>query len=305
MAKIEGLFQATLAEAPDRDSAVAVSARHPEQVRDTRPLPPRGAGVALKRLMPPALESSDSDLALRPARPPATAITPGRILAVALALAWSASTGTACGEEDTADGSQDQGSDGEDGGDADGVDCDAPTVQDGAACPREGAVCEWADDCGGETLECLDGLWVQTEATGCFADPVPCSASPSSGDACDEDDPCDPDGDCRDVLECAGYTWVAREVCTEEYCRAAAPAAGKACDEEERGCWIDHRCGDRVFLCIEGWWHFVGGGICESPVPCVEVPVVNDACDAEGEVCEPLVDDLPALVCDGATWQRG
>jgi hypothetical protein len=183
------------------------------------------------------------------------------------------------------------------------VDCDDPMVDAGAACAREDAVCEWADDCGGETLECQGGVWVATDAFGCAADPIPCSAGPSALDPCDDDAICDPDGDCRDVLECAAYTWQAYAVCSEDYCAAAAPVAGKACDSEERVCGVEHPCGSRLFSCTDGWWHFIGGAICSDPVPCADVPVENDACATAGEVCEPLVEDLPALVCDGSTWQ--
>jgi hypothetical protein len=107
------------------------------------------------------------------------------------------------------------------------------------------------------------------------------------------------------VLECAAYTWIAHAVCSEEYCPAAAPVQGKPCDEDERACDVEHPCGMRTFTCLDGWWHFNGGAICSDPVPCDDVPVANDACAEAGDVCEPLVDDLPTLVCDGTTWQPG
>jgi hypothetical protein len=206
-----------------------------------------------------------------------------RILALAPLLAWAASL-SACGQDDD--------------------DCDDPTLDPNGACSREGAVCQWADDCGGQTLECQDGLWVTTDATGCFAEPIACAEGAAELDSCDGDPPCDPDGDCRDVLECVGYTWLAYDVCSEEYCPAAAPQEGKACDSEERSCTDEHRCGNRTFQCVDGWWHFIGGAICTDPVACAEVPVENDACDTAGEVCEPLVEDLPTLACDGSTWDR-
>ncbi|HKE18773.1 MAG TPA: hypothetical protein VKB80_28040, partial [Kofleriaceae bacterium] len=209
------------------------------------------------------LGPTDHQVPLRPRRCPA-------LLAAALLLACSASALAACAEHDVG---------------LAGVDCEDPTVEAGAPCAREDAVCEWADDCGGETLECQGGVWIATEERGCAADPVPCTAAPGDLDACDHDSTCDPDGDCRDVLECASYTWRAYAVCSEEYCPAAAPVPGKACDSEERACDVEHPCGSRLFSCLDGWWHFIGGAICTDPVACADVPVENDACATPGDVC--------------------
>ena len=224
------------------------------------------------------------------------------MVALLVLFAWGQA---ACGQDES--GGKDEGlpsgADGSDGAD-DEEDDDCSGVVPGGPCPREDDFCGFADDCGSEGYSCEDGVWVAVE-TGCFGDPVPCSEAPQEFDSCDQDPPCDPDGDCRDVLECSGYTWLAYDVCSEEYCPAAAPQQGKACDEEERSCFFDHPCGRRLFLCLDGWWHLTGGAICTDPVACADVPVANDACVAAGEVCEPLVDDLPTLVCDGAssTWQ--
>lgn len=173
----------------------------------------------------------------------------------------------------------------------------------GGECSIPGQVCAYGDDCGSWTYECQSGAWVQIDGSGCGADPIACEDSPVDGDPCNFDEPCDPDGDCMDVLECDSYNWKLYAVCSEQYCEAAAPQSGKPCDEPARSCSIETECGARSFFCAGTYWDFTGGDICEIPQPCTAGPVPNDACDMPGAVCVPPVEDLPTLECDGTTWQ--
>jgi len=174
---------------------------------------------------------------------------------------------------------------------------------EGDPCRQPGARCSYGDDCGTWEYECQGGSWVQVDGTGCGGDPVACDDAPVPGDSCDlEAPPCDRDGDCLDVLECEAYSWVAYDVCTTDYCAAAAPQSGKACDEPNRSCGVENECGSRLFNCVEGYWRFTGGDICEIPQPCSAGPVPNDACAVAGEVCELPNPNAARLTCRDNIW---
>jgi hypothetical protein len=192
----------------------------------------------------------------------------------------------------------------DEGGNESAEDCE--DANEGAACSTPGEVCSNGDDCGSWTYECQSGTWVQIDGSGCGADPVACSETPVEGDGCGENwgEVCDPDGDCLDVLECDSYEWRFHEVCTEVYCAEAAPEQAKACDDPGRFCEAEHVCGERTYRCFGDYWEFFAGALCEAPQPCSAVPVTNDACDTEGEVCEPPAEGFPTLVCVDGKWDN-
>lgn len=176
---------------------------------------------------------------------------------------------------------------------------------EGESCDVPGAQCSYGDDCGSWVYECQGGTWVQVDGSGCGGTPIACEAGPVDGDDCDfalSPEPCDPDGDCMDVLECEGYIWVAHAVCTEQYCEQAAPLPDKPCDEPNRACTAENTCGSRNFLCAEGRWEFFGGDLCEVPLPCDQAPLPNDACAQEGEICESAFAGGATLTCVDGKW---
>lgn len=176
---------------------------------------------------------------------------------------------------------------------------------EGGMCTVEGAVCDYADDCGGVSYTCQAGAWVQGDAWGCGIDAVPCSDNPAPGDSCDTEDVCDPDGDCLDVLECEGFFWASHDVCSEVACEEAAPQHGGTCElEEGRVCQIDHACGSKIFTCHDGYWTFNGGANCTDPVACEDGPVPYDACANEGEVCEYADPDEAPVTCTDGIWDK-
>ena len=173
----------------------------------------------------------------------------------------------------------------------------------GAACPTADAFCGYADDCGSEVLSCEDGVWVSI-ASGCFGDPDPVlGGSPGVRllrRRIRRAIPTVTAATCSSAPDTPGTAY---EVCSGGLlpCRRAPAGQGV-----RRGgaALLRHRppCGDRRFDCWDGWWHFVGGAICTEPVACADVPVTNDACATEGEVCEPLVENsrrLPATARPG------
>ena len=83
----------------------------------------------------------------------------------------------------------------------------------GAPC-KAGDGCTYGDDCGSWTYSCVDGVWAQTDGSGCGLPPVACGEA-AEGDGCDSlGEVCDEDEDCVDVLECEGFEWVAHAMCT-------------------------------------------------------------------------------------------
>lgn len=178
-------------------------------------------------------------------------------------------------------------------------------VAGGGSCETPGAQCSYGDDCGSWLYECEGGAWVQIDGSGCGGTPIACEEGPTDGDDCDFElspEPCDPDGDCLDVLECEGYTWVAHALCTEQYCMQAAPLSDKPCDDPNRSCGVPTDCGTRNFVCTNDRWNFIGGGICTDPVACADAPVPNDACAQDGEVCDSAFPGGATLTCVDGKW---
>jgi hypothetical protein len=138
----------------------------------------------------------------------------------------------------------------ESGNESSAEDCESASSN--GPCSTPGYICTYGDDCGSSTFECQNDQWVQIDADGCNAEPIPCSASPVEGDGCGEMwyEECDLDGDCQDVLQCDTFEWVLREAC----CAELAPALGEACDEPWRECVIEEECGERRYLCQDGAW---------------------------------------------------
>lgn len=172
-------------------------------------------------------------------------------------------------------------------------------------CRVEGAECEFGDFCGGGLYRCEGGEWVLLDGWGCLGEAVACEEDPQPGDDCDSTEPCDPDGDCLDVLECQNWVWEEFSMCVQQLCDAANPQHGFACGGELLGvqCSVETECGPRVFQCRdEGYWDFIGPSICDDPVGCDEGPVPNDACDQAGEVCEYPNPEEPPVSCDGTEW---
>ncbi len=141
--------------------------------------------------------------------------------------------------------------------------CEDGFVDVGSACSNEGEVCEYGDDCGSWVYSCVEGVWTQTDGTGCGATPIPC-AEAVDGDACGEPgDVCDPDADCLQVLECEGYVWRAYDVCTEMACADAQPVEpGGTCElPQGQFCNGAAPCEGISYNCIDGAWAPFGSGI--------------------------------------------
>lgn len=135
-----------------------------------------------------------------------------------------------------------------------------PTLGD--PCPA-GAECSYSDDCGSVTYGCVDGVWAQTDASGCGAGAVPCADGPEADDPCDGlGEVCDPDGDCREVLECGAFYWEAFDVCTDVVCSEADPIMpGAACDSmPTQFCSGGPPCEAFTYRCLDGVWSVFGGG---------------------------------------------
>jgi hypothetical protein len=139
------------------------------------------------------------------------------------------------------------------GADATGSDpCFEVYPSHGQACDTPGAECSYGDDCGSWDYVCEDGVWVTIDASTCGEVPIACEDGPSDGDPCWGQEECDPDGDCRDVLQCESGIWTLRAVCSAEYCVGAEQ--GGVCDEIDRSC--PYPCGPDapVYRCtVDGW----------------------------------------------------
>lgn len=175
----------------------------------------------------------------------------------------------------------------------------------GSPCNGE-ASCEFGDFCSSGLYECIDGSWAFRTTHGCGAEIVECEDGPEENNGCDTSETCDPDGDCLDVLECAGANWVAREVCNAIACPEANPVNGQPCDEPFWHCPLEHPCGvEREYQCTaDGYWVVIReiNEVCSEPVTCVEGPIPGDACALDAEACSFEAPILNPLTCIDGTW---
>ncbi len=191
--------------------------------------------------------------------------------------------------------------------------CGFPGPTPGSPCNDEPA-CVFGDFCAQGLYECIDETWTLRITHGCGAEVVECEDGPEALNGCDTDEPCDPDGDCLDVLECEGENWVERAQCNSITCPQADPTHGQPCEDPDGRqppwggwrCTVDHECGvAREYQCLDsGYWvvNPEANETCVTPVACEDGPIVGDACETEAEVCTYPYDELDARACEAGIW---